>query len=739
VADAGPAQSVRVSERVVLDGSRSIDPDGDTLTFRWSLVSTPVASATTLIDAQTVNPSFVIDRPGTFVVQLVMNDGRVDSTPAIVSITTENSPPVAKAGAGMSVHVGSHVRLDGSASTDVDGDPLTYEWVLAQRPPGSTATILNADPASPAADFVIDRPGEYVASLIVRDRDSRSAPATTLISTMNSKPVADAGADRSSPVGRAVEIDADASTDVDGDALTYRWSLSPPAGSQSTLTTSTGPATSFAPDRPGTYVVQLIANDGVADSEPDTVVVSTENSAPVADAGEDLTIATGERAVLDGSRSSDVDGDPLGFTWSIVSQPPGEATVIAEADRPVAEFTPQAAGAYVAQLIVNDGHVNGAPDTAVVLATPPPGPPALPVAPRGELVAVTPGAESVSRVVGAEGAVAANSLVVVTAFDSGDSVTVPASAVGAFEAAVRTSRFDALYVRVLDGAGESSTPVLLSAGQEPMLAIDGPSTGLPGPARVWGRARLPAGAGITVAGAMAGVTSTSDGVAFQGVADIRSGANDVEVTAHLPDGRALTRHIVVQGAVAPAAQLEVTPRIGTAPAHVEFEVVTQAGLAYDSVEYDFDGDGVTDWYAAADEVVYQEFVQAGPHVVTATLKLGDATVRSLPQLVLVHSPQESEAAALATMDRWLGALADGQLDVAAARMTTDGAHRYGALLSTLGSRLDAITAEFSEPVATQIGDRFVELVVARVVDGVQRAFLGYVVLCADGVWRVESM
>jgi len=61
------------------------------------------------------------------------------------------------------------------------------------------------------------------------------------------------------------------------------------------------------------------------------------------------------------------------------------------------------------------------------------------------------------------------------------------------------------------------------------------------------------------------------------------------------------------------------------------------------------------------------------------------------------------------------------------------------LFATLGSRLDAITAEFSEPVATQIGDRFVELAVVRAVEGVQRAFLGYVVLCADGIWRVESI
>jgi len=742
VADAGAPQSIRVSDRVVLDGSRSSDPDGDALSYRWTLLARPAGSAATLAESQTVMPSFVADKPGAFVAQLVVTDGRIDSAPSSVSITTENSQPIARAGPPISGRVGSRVQLDGSASTDVDGDPLTYEWLLAQRPQGSAAVILNADPASPFADFVLDRAGEYVASLIVRDRESQSAPVTTVVSTVNSQPVADAGPDRSAPVGRAVEIDASASTDVDGDALTYRWSLSTPVGSQSTLTTSAGPATSFAPDRPGTYVVQLIANDAAVDSEPDTVVVSTENSAPVADAGDDLNVAAGDEAVLDGTRSFDVDGDPLSFAWSIVSQPPGEATVIAGADQPSAGFVPQTPGTYVAQLAVNDGRVTGAPDTAVVQANErPQQPPTLPVAPRAELIDVIDSALSVSRIVGAAGAVASNSFVVITAFDSGESVSVRADAAGAFTADITTSRFDAVYVRVVDSAGRSSTSILIAAGQQPTLVIDGPLGALPpGPARVWGRASVPRGSGITVNGAIAGLNGGTDAVFFfQGIAEIDPGENDVEVTAHLPDGRTLVRHVVVHGTAEPAAHLTATPRIGTAPAPVQFEVVSQAGLSYDAVDYDFDGDGVVDWNATAEEVVYQEFPTSGSYLVKAHLMRAGAVVRSLEALVLIHSPQESEAAALATMDRWLGALADGQLDIAAARMTTEGAHRYGALFATLGSRLDAITAEFSEPVATQIGDRFVELAVVRAVEGVQRAFLGYVVLCADGIWRVESI
>ena len=37
------------------------------------------------------------------------------------------------------------VNLDGSGSTDVDGDPLTFEWSLTTVPAGSAAAI--SDPA----------------------------------------------------------------------------------------------------------------------------------------------------------------------------------------------------------------------------------------------------------------------------------------------------------------------------------------------------------------------------------------------------------------------------------------------------------------------------------------------------------------------------------------------------------------------------------------------------------------
>src|SRR5215471_14369157 len=181
VANAGPAQTVVVGTQVQLDGSQSSDVDGDPLTFYWSLLTVPTGSTTTLSDATAVHPTLTIDRPGTYVVQLIVNDGKVDSAPATVSISTTNSPPVANAGPVQTVAVGATVHLDGSQSSDVDGDPLTYRWAFTALPAGSAATLSN--PTAVAPTFTVDHPGTYVVQLIVNDGRLDSAPATVAIST----------------------------------------------------------------------------------------------------------------------------------------------------------------------------------------------------------------------------------------------------------------------------------------------------------------------------------------------------------------------------------------------------------------------------------------------------------------------------------------------------------------------------------------------------------------------------
>lgn len=87
------------------------------------------------------------------------------------------------------------------------------------------------------------------------------------------------------------------------------------------------------------------------------------NSAPVANAGPDQTVTTGALVHLDGSASSDVDGNPLTFAWSILSVPAGSTAVLSNPVVVNPTFVADKYGSYTIQLIVNDGTVNSAPDT----------------------------------------------------------------------------------------------------------------------------------------------------------------------------------------------------------------------------------------------------------------------------------------------------------------------------------------------------------------------------------------
>ncbi len=139
-ANAGPDQTVATGATVALDGTQSTDIDGNALTYRWSFVSVPDGSHAVLTNPTAVNPNFVVDTAGEYTVQLIANDGRADSVPATVAISTDNSRPVANAGADQLVASGAPVHLDGTHSTDIDGDPLTYQWNLTSIPAGSQAS-----------------------------------------------------------------------------------------------------------------------------------------------------------------------------------------------------------------------------------------------------------------------------------------------------------------------------------------------------------------------------------------------------------------------------------------------------------------------------------------------------------------------------------------------------------------------------------------------------------------------
>lgn len=285
IANAGMAQNVISGTLVKLDGSASSDANGDLLTYNWSLTSKPANSMAGLSSATSSTPTFTADLSGIYVASLVVSDGKVNSTVATVSVTASvaNAAPMANAGVIQNVISGSTVTLDGSASSDDNGDQITYAWTLTSKPTGSLAKLTSATSVRPT--FVTDMAGTYVASLVVNDGKVNSIAKTVAVtaSVANLAPIARATTTyRYGATGTSVEFSGRQSTDANGDLLSYKWRLvSRPTLSVATLQNSTSDSPTLLPDVLGDYVVSLTTNDGKVDSENQSVLTFTAFISPI--------------------------------------------------------------------------------------------------------------------------------------------------------------------------------------------------------------------------------------------------------------------------------------------------------------------------------------------------------------------------------------------------------------------------------------------------------------------------
>ena len=129
--------------------------------------------------------------------------------------------------------------------------------------------------------------------------------------------------------------------------LAYEWSfISLPSGVGSLLSDSQSVNPTFTLKRQGRCEIQLVVKDGLGiASEPDTVIISTKNTAPVAHAGSDQSIReAGTRVMLNGVQSYDPDGDDLAYQWAFISRPAESAASLENADTVRSAFVARCAG-----------------------------------------------------------------------------------------------------------------------------------------------------------------------------------------------------------------------------------------------------------------------------------------------------------------------------------------------------------------------------------------------------------
>lgn len=273
--------------------------------------------------------------------------------------------------AGLKSHVAA-LQNGGYMSVKAeDGNlyPFPREQYSVFLPPGKTADALWT-PTTDGTYAIYDRSLHLTSAGVT----GGGMHAELLVGSVAGAPTADAGPDQMGKlVGALITLDGSGSTD-DGfpGPLTYLWSfLGVPGGSAAALSDPTIVNPTFTPDVAGTYVVQLVVNDGASDSAPDTVNITT-HLPPLADAGPDQAVTLLDLVTLDGTGSIDPDGipgGPLTYSWSLVSQPAGSAAVLSGDTTANPTFTADLAGDYVAQLIVNDGNLDSDPDTVTVTAS----------------------------------------------------------------------------------------------------------------------------------------------------------------------------------------------------------------------------------------------------------------------------------------------------------------------------------------------------------------------------------
>jgi hypothetical protein len=118
--------------------------------------------------------------------------------------------------------------------------------------------------------------------------------------------------------------------DIDGDSLSFMWSIRDAAGQTYGLTGANS-VTLF----PGNYTVTLVVSDSITNSAPSTTTLTVLNTLPTVNAGADITAARGQTVQL-AANGRDRDGQIVAYAWRQVS---GQAVSLGNTISPQLTFT----------------------------------------------------------------------------------------------------------------------------------------------------------------------------------------------------------------------------------------------------------------------------------------------------------------------------------------------------------------------------------------------------------------
>jgi hypothetical protein len=196
ITEAGPDQTVSETQTVNLDGSKSSDPDGDKLSYNWKQTGGDVKIKMDSSDA--VAASFVVpvtEKEAQVKIELTVDDSKGGKSSDTVNLTIKkaNQEPVSDAGSDQTADANTEVKLDGSKSTDPDGDNLKFAWSQTK---GSDVKLSDKHDTSPS--FVaqeVDKETEMQFELLVDDGNGGTSKDVVKITVQPSITTTDAPGD----------------------------------------------------------------------------------------------------------------------------------------------------------------------------------------------------------------------------------------------------------------------------------------------------------------------------------------------------------------------------------------------------------------------------------------------------------------------------------------------------------------------------------------------------------------
>ncbi|WP_424947399.1 cadherin-like beta sandwich domain-containing protein [Candidatus Spongiihabitans sp.] len=295
-----------------------------------------------------------VDEPGA--ISAITGDAHVGAMLTAGSVASDPDAVTASNTSGEVSVTPAHQWQSAADGTAADSD----DWAAISGATGATYEPVVGD-----VGRIIRVVATYTGVPGFASQTATSAATAAVIAMPNTPPVADAGRDQTVFVGMAITVNGSASSDPDGDTLTYSWVQT--GGTTVALSGATTSGLTFtAPATTGRLTFTLtVTDDGSPPaSHTDTVIITVTaavNHPPMANAGDDQEVATGALVILDGSGSRDPDGDDNALTYSWehtrtdgIPTTPATAIALTNADTVSPTFPTTTAGVLTFTLTVTD-------------------------------------------------------------------------------------------------------------------------------------------------------------------------------------------------------------------------------------------------------------------------------------------------------------------------------------------------------------------------------------------------